>query len=56
MRNTNVLAKTGVSIMNMILAAASHQDAQARVRDELDTIVGRDRGQPSDFGMHARLM
>lgn len=34
---------TGVSIMNMILAAASHQDAQARVRDELDTIVGRDR-------------
>jgi len=31
--------------MSMILAAACHPEAQARVREELDLVVGRDRGQ-----------
>ena len=31
--------------MSMILAAACHPEAQARVREELDLVVGRDRGR-----------
>ncbi|KAG6329814.1 hypothetical protein ID866_9274 [Astraeus odoratus] len=34
---------TGIAIMNAILAAACHPEAQARVQKELDLVVGRDR-------------
>ncbi|KAG6328286.1 hypothetical protein ID866_10803 [Astraeus odoratus] len=35
--------QTAITMMNAILAAASHPDAQARVQRELDQVVGRDR-------------
>ncbi|KAF9230261.1 cytochrome P450 [Melanogaster broomeanus] len=37
---------TSVAITNFIMAAARHPEAQARVQEELDTVVGTDRGEP----------
>ncbi|KAF8838138.1 cytochrome P450 [Paxillus ammoniavirescens] len=36
---------TASGIMILILAAACHPEAQARVQQEMDTIVGKDRGE-----------
>ncbi|KAG6331177.1 hypothetical protein ID866_7914 [Astraeus odoratus] len=36
---------TATGIMSMILAAACHPEAQTRVWEELDAVVGKDRGQ-----------
>ncbi|KAF9230122.1 cytochrome P450, partial [Melanogaster broomeanus] len=37
---------TYIAISNFILAAARHPAAQARVQEELDMVVGTDRGEP----------
>ncbi|KIJ07919.1 hypothetical protein PAXINDRAFT_102757 [Paxillus involutus ATCC 200175] len=36
---------TASGIMILILAAACHPEAQARVQEEMDTVVGKDRGE-----------
>lgn len=41
----DTIFKSAVGIMSIILAAACHPEAQARVREELDLVVGRDRGR-----------
>ena len=38
--------KSAVGITNMILAAARYPDAQRRVQEELDMVVGNDRSEP----------
>ena len=42
--------KTAAAITNMILAAACYPDAQKRVQEELDMVIGKDRRKchPSD--------
>lgn len=40
-----VCHKTAVGITNMILAAACHPEAQRRVQEELDMVVGKDRSE-----------
>ncbi|KAF9233169.1 cytochrome P450 [Melanogaster broomeanus] len=39
-------ASTSVAITTMIMTAACHPEAQARVQEELDLVVGTDRGEP----------
>jgi hypothetical protein len=40
----NVPFQSASGITVMIMAAACHPDAQARVQDELNEVVGMDRG------------
>lgn len=37
--------KTAVTMTNMILAAACYPEAQIRVQEELDMVVGKDRSE-----------
>jgi hypothetical protein len=53
------LAQTAVGITAMIMAAACHPLAQAKVHEELDTVIGSDRGIPKwyiefDFSINFR--
>ena len=41
-RNAPFQTASGITVM--IMAAACHRDAQARVQEELDEVIGRDRG------------
>lgn len=41
------VVQTAGTITTLILAAARHPNAQARVQEQMDTIIGRDRSQSS---------
>ena len=52
MDRTNIVCrKSAVGITNMIMAAACYPEAQKRVQEELDMVVGKDRSKchPSDI-------
>jgi hypothetical protein len=38
-------SQTAVGITTLILTAACHPEAQARVQEEIDAVVGKDRGE-----------
>ena len=47
---TNVVChKSAVAITNMILAAACYPEAQRRVQEELDTVIGKNRSKSQRF-------
>jgi len=60
---------TAVAIMVVVMAAACHAEAQEKVQEELDVVIGRDRGasrcrsssesnktQPESYSPHIRRL